>query len=219
MASRSPHSFLSVTNQGLAAIVQTAGNSDCHIVLRGSDSGPNYSRAHVEEAVNALKSVHAPLAVMVDCSHGNSQKNHLNQLKVVDDIVSQCGESGHAASRHIIGVMVESNIVAGAQKLTCGVGQKEKLTYGQSVTDACISWDDTETVLDRLASGVRARRQFHGPIGSSVAGSSDLGVIAVGSKVIDLDASKNVAKPKAEKKTDREALSPLSAEQEQKVRW
>jgi 3-deoxy-7-phosphoheptulonate synthase len=162
VASRSPHSFLSVTNQGLAAIVQTSGNPDCHLVLRGADTGPNYERKYVDDAVKALASVNAPLAVMIDCSHGNSNKDHRNQMKVVRSIAEQCAQSDHTTSQHIVGVMIESNLVEGAQKLQCGVGQKEKLTYGQSVTDACIAWSDTERALAELAEGVRARRKIHG---------------------------------------------------------
>lgn len=161
VASRSPHSFLSVTTQGLAAIVETSGNPDCHIVLRGSELGPNYTREYVTDAVKALEAVKAPPAVMIDCSHGNSNKDHRNQRKVVQSIVAQCGEADHPSSRYIVGVMIESNLIGGAQKLNCGVGEKEKLTYGQSVTDACIDWEETELVLAELAEGVRARRKIH----------------------------------------------------------
>lgn len=159
VASRSPHSFLSVTNQGLAAIVETAGNPDCHIVLRGADSGPNYERRYVEDAAAALKSVDAPLAVMIDCSHGNSSKNHRNQPKVVQSICEQLTDATNPSARHIVGVMIESNLVEGNQKLVCGPGQKAKLVYGQSVTDACISWSDTEQVIKQLAEAVRQRRK------------------------------------------------------------
>lgn len=161
VASRSPHSFLSVTNQGLAAIVETTGNPDCHLVLRGADTGPNYEREYVDSAVHSLASVGAPLAVMIDCSHGNSNKDHRNQLKVVRSIAEQCAMPDHATSKHIVGVMIESNLIAGNQKLQCGIGEKEKLTYGQSVTDACIGWEDTEIALAELAAGVRARRKIH----------------------------------------------------------
>jgi 3-deoxy-7-phosphoheptulonate synthase len=168
IASRSAHSFQGVTNQGLAAIVETSGNPDCHLVLRGADSGPNYERKFVDEAVVALKAASAgksegdvlPLAIMIDASHGNSNKDHRNQLKVVADVAAQLSQADHPNSRHIVGVMVESNLFEGAQKLVCGPGKKEQLKYGQSVTDACISWADTETVLELLAKGVQQRRNI-----------------------------------------------------------
>jgi len=162
VASRSPHSFLSVTSQGLAAIVETTGNPDCHLVLRGADHGPNYERKYVDEAVAALKAVKAPPAVMVDASHGNSRKDHRRQMEVVEDVAQQLGDASHPNGRHIVGVMVESHLVEGAQKLDCAVGVKDKLKYGQSVTDACIGWSDTEKVLARLAEGVQARRKAFG---------------------------------------------------------
>ena len=161
VASRSPHSFLSVTSQGLAAIVETSGNPDCHLVLRGADVGPNYERKFVDEAVGALARVSAPLAVMIDASHGNSNKHHANQIKVVADVAAQLAQQNHPNSKHIVGVMVESNLVEGAQKLECGPGRKQQLKYGQSVTDACIAWDDTEKVLAMLAEGVQARRKIY----------------------------------------------------------
>ena len=160
VASRSPHSFLGVTSQGLAAIVETSGNPDCHLVLRGADVGPNYERKFVDEAVAALVRVSAPLAVMIDASHGNSNKDHNNQVKVVANVAAQLAQQNHPNSKHIVGVMVESNLVEGAQKLECGPGRKQQLKYGQSVTDACIAWDDTEKVLAMLAEGVQARRKI-----------------------------------------------------------
>jgi len=166
IASRSAHSFQGVTNQGLAAIVETSGNPDCHLVLRGADSGPDYERKYVDEAVAAIKAASAgksdaealPPGLMIDASHGNSNKDHRNQLKVVSDVAAQLSDPSHPNARHITGVMVESNLVEGAQKLVCGPGSKAKLQYGQSVTDACISWTDTETVLELLAKGVQQRR-------------------------------------------------------------
>jgi len=161
VASRSPHSFLSVTTQGLAAIVETRGNPDCHIVLRGAESGPNYERKYVDEAVASLKAVNSPAAVMIDCSHGNSNKKHENQLKVVSNIIEQLSASPkeHPNNKHIVGVMIESHLNEGNQKLTCAPGAKEKLKYGQSVTDACIGWEASESVLKQLAEGVQARRK------------------------------------------------------------
>jgi 3-deoxy-7-phosphoheptulonate synthase len=145
----------------LAAIVETSGNPDCHLVLRGADIGPNYERRFVDEAVAALAKVNAPRAVMIDASHGNSNKDHRNQMKVIADVAAQLAHEDHPNSIHIVGVMVESNLVEGAQKLECGPGRKQQLKYGQSVTDACIAWDDTEKVLAMLAEGVQARRKLH----------------------------------------------------------
>lgn len=167
VAARSAHSFLGVTSQGLAAIVETSGNPDCHLVLRGADSGPNYARRFVDEAVEALKAVKAPLAVMIDASHGNSCKDHRNQLRVIADVAEQLAASDHPNSRAIVGVMVESNLVEGHQKLECGPGKKAQLKYGQSVTDACISWDETERVLAMLAEAVQARRKVYAAAASS----------------------------------------------------
>lgn len=151
-----------MTSQGLAAIVETSGNPDCHLVLRGADSGPNYARKFVDEAVEALKAVKAPLAVMIDASHGNSNKDHRNQLRVISDVALQMSQKDHPNSRHIVGVMIESNLLEGNQKLECGPGKKAQLKYGQSVTDACIHWEDTEKVLSMLAEAVQARRKVHG---------------------------------------------------------
>lgn len=131
-------------------------------MLRGADSGPNYARRFVDEAVEALKAVKAPLAVMIDASHGNSNKDHRNQLRVVADIAEQLSAKDHPNSRAIVGVMVESNLIEGNQKLDCGPGKKAQLKYGQSVTDACIHWADTEQVLSMLAEAVQARRKVHG---------------------------------------------------------
>ena len=167
VAARSPHSFLGVTSQGLAAIVETGGNPDCHLVLRGAESGPNYSRRFVDEAVEALRAVKAPLAVMIDASHGNSCKDHRNQLRVVADIVHQLSQEDHPNSRAIVGVMIESNLVEGQQKLECGPGRKAQLSYGQSVTDACISWPDTEQALSMLAEAVQARRKIYAAAAAS----------------------------------------------------
>jgi len=165
VASRYPHSFLGATTQGLAAIIETNGNPDAHIVLRGGDSGPNYAREHVECAANLLQSVKAPVAVMVDCSHGNSvgddgKKDYRNQMRVLENVCQQMQDTTHLEQASALcGVMIESNLVEGAQKLTCGPGAKEKLTYGQSVTDACVGWNETEKALDMLAQAVRKRRE------------------------------------------------------------
>jgi 3-deoxy-7-phosphoheptulonate synthase len=150
-ASAHPHHFLSVTKEGLAAIVATRGNPDCHVILRGASGGPNYSAAHVAKASDALAHAALPAKVMVDCSHGNSAKDHLRQRAVSDDLAAQIAGGAHA----IFGVMMESHLVGGRQNLKPG----QPLTYGQSITDACLAWDDTVPCLRRLAEAVRQRRK------------------------------------------------------------
>ncbi|MEZ5300577.1 MAG: 3-deoxy-7-phosphoheptulonate synthase [Verrucomicrobiales bacterium] len=140
-AARHPHHFLSVRKEGDAAIVKTKGNDTCHIILRGGKSGPNYSADAIAAVVAQLESAGLPAYVMVDCSHGNSDKDHNKQPAVADDLARQI-ESG---SRAITGVMLESNLVAGSQKVIPG----EDLVYGQSITDACMGWEATEEVLER----------------------------------------------------------------------
>lgn len=151
-ASSRPHHFLSVTKQGVSAIVQTAGNEDCHIILRGGSDGPNYDAGSIQLAVDALDKQELPPYLMVDCSHGNSRKDFRNQPAVAADLASQLA----GGSKAITAVMIESNLVEGNQKL--GDGDLNKLTRGQSVTDACISWETTETVLATLAEAVQKRR-------------------------------------------------------------
>jgi len=145
-----PHHFLSVTKQGLAAIVTTRGNPLCHLILRGGSSGPNYDKPSVDAAVKSLEAGGLKPSVMVDCSHANSGKRHENQPGVAEVLAAQIA----AGSRAITGVMLESFLVAGRQEP--GVGQP--LTYGQSITDACMAWDATLPVLRSLAAAVRARR-------------------------------------------------------------
>ena len=148
-AASHPHQFLSVTKQGFAAIVKTRGNDSCHTILRGAKQGPNFSAEHVAQAAAALTKAKLAPRVMIDCSHGNSQKDPLKQR----DVAANVGEQLQAGDPHIFGVMIESNLVGGRQD------QKPdtKLTYGQSITDACIGWEDTETTLRGLAAAVRAR--------------------------------------------------------------
>ena len=153
-ASQSPHCFLSVTTQGLAAIVETEGNRDCHIVLRGSDSGPNYDAQHIRETEAMMEKARLTASVMVDCSHGNSSKQHAQQALVVRSVCEQVAQG----SASIMGVMVESNVHEGSQKLECAAGAKERLKYGVSVTDACIGWEQTEDVLRDLSRAVQQRR-------------------------------------------------------------
>ncbi|KIM43157.1 hypothetical protein M413DRAFT_443967 [Hebeloma cylindrosporum] len=155
-AARSGHVFLSVGKEGLSSIVETTGNPDVHVILRGGASGPNYAAEFVREAGAKLAKAGLPPRLMIDCSHGNSSKQHQKQAEVADDIARQL-ESEETAS-YIMGVMLESNLVEGRQDIPASgpVGLK----YGQSVTDACLSWQSTVPVLDRLREGVRARREL-----------------------------------------------------------
>ena len=150
-AARGSHHFLSVTKQGVAAIVKTTGNECCHIILRGGKSGQNFSADKVAEVTGMLEAAKLVPSVMIDCSHGNSNKDHRNQPKVAADIASQM-RSGNKA---ITGVMLESHLVEGRQDVVPG---KEPV-FGQSITDACINWDATKDVLDHLADAVRGRRR------------------------------------------------------------
>lgn len=145
------HHFLSVTKQGVSAIVSTKGNDSCHIILRGSTRGTNYDPASIAEVGAALREKGLPARMMVDCSHGNSLKDFHNQPAVARSLAEQVagGESAIAA------VMIESNLVEGSQKLT----DPSSLVYGQSITDSCLGWDDTVAALDELAAAVRQRRK------------------------------------------------------------
>ena len=144
------HQFLSVTKQGLSAIVATRGNPDCHLILRGGSGQPNYEAASVARAVEALEKAKLPPRLMVDCSHGNSRKDPARQPEVARDIAGQL----RAGGRSVAGVMIESHLVGGRQDRVAG----GKLTYGQSITDACLAWSDTVPVLRDLAAAIRARR-------------------------------------------------------------
>ncbi|MBX3739907.1 MAG: 3-deoxy-7-phosphoheptulonate synthase [Akkermansiaceae bacterium] len=146
-----PHHFLSVTKQGVSAIVSTAGNESCHLILRGGKSGPNYDKQSVAAAEAMLREQNLPASVMVDCSHGNSMKDYRNQPMVAADLCNQIS----AGSRTVTSVMIESNLVEGNQSLSKDLSS---LVRGKSVTDACIGWDDTVEVLDRFAAAIRARR-------------------------------------------------------------
>jgi len=148
-AASAPHCFLSVTKYGHSAIVETRGNGDCHIILRGGKE-PNYSAHHVSAVKTGLEKAGLDAQVMIDFSHANSSKQFQKQLVVAEDVSRQIAEGEQA----IIGVMIESHLVEGNQNLESG----EPLVYGKSVTDACIGWDDTETVLRQLAAAVKARR-------------------------------------------------------------
>jgi len=146
-----PHHFLSVTKQGVSAIVSTAGNESCHLILRGGKTGPNYDKDSVAAAEAMLREQKLPPSVMVDCSHGNSMKDYRNQPMVAADLCNQIA----GGSRTITSVMIESNLVEGSQKLSKDLSS---MVRGQSVTDACIGWDDTVAVLDRFAEAIRSRR-------------------------------------------------------------
>jgi 3-deoxy-7-phosphoheptulonate synthase len=152
-ASARPHHFLSIHKNGQVAIVETKGNTDCHVILRGGKT-PNYDAAQVESACRDLEAAKLPPTLMVDCSHANSSKQHEKQIDVARDIATQLG----AGSRKIFGVMVESHLKPGAQKFSPGKDDASQLTYGQSITDACIGWDDSLTVLDVLSKAVTTRR-------------------------------------------------------------
>lgn len=145
-----PHRFLGVTKQGLAAIIATAGNPHCHIILRGGSKGPNYDAASIAEVEAMLKANDLPLNIMVDCSHGNSGKDHTVQPLVAKDVADQVA----AGNRSITGVMLESFLKPGQQKVEPG----KPLVYGQSITDKCMSWEVSGEVLERFAEAVRARR-------------------------------------------------------------
>jgi 3-deoxy-7-phosphoheptulonate synthase len=153
-AAARPHHFLSVHKNGQVAIVETKGNRDCHVILRGGKA-PNYDAAHVEAACKDLEAAKLPGTLMVDCSHANSNKQHERQLDVARDVASQIS----AGSRRIFGVMVESHLHAGAQKFSAGKDDPTKLVYGQSITDACLGWDDSLQVLEVLSGAVKARRR------------------------------------------------------------
>ncbi len=148
-----PHHFLSIHKNGQVAIVATTGNKDCHVILRGGNK-PNYDAESVASACKDLEAVKLPPRLMVDCSHANSSKQHEKQLEVARNIAGQIS----GGSEHIFGVMVESHLKAGAQKFTPGKDDAAQLVYGQSITDACIGWDDSEYVLDLLSKAVTARR-------------------------------------------------------------
>ncbi|MFZ4759959.1 MAG: 3-deoxy-7-phosphoheptulonate synthase AroG [Burkholderiaceae bacterium] len=148
-AASQPHHFLSVTKGGHSAIVSTNGNEDCHMILRGGKA-PNYDRASVESACREAGSAALACRLMIDASHGNSQKKHENQIAVARDIADQLADG----ESRVFGVMIESHLVSGRQDLVAGRG----LTYGQSITDACIGWEDTIPVLETLAEGVAERR-------------------------------------------------------------
>ena len=156
-AAARPHHFLSVHKNGQVAIVETRGNKDCHVILRGGKT-PNYDAAHVAAACKEIEAAKLDCTLMVDCSHANSSKQHERQVDVARDVAAQMKDGSHC----IFGVMVESHLNAGAQKFSAGKDDPAKLEYGKSITDACIGWDDSLTVLDILSEAVSARRSATG---------------------------------------------------------
>jgi len=152
-AASRPHHFLSVHKNGQVAIVETKGNKDCHVILRGGKT-PNYDAAHVAAACKEIEAARLPCRLMVDFSHANASKQHERQIDVARDVAAQLA----AGTRCIFGVMVESHLVAGAQKFSPGKDDPATLEYGQSITDGCIGWEHSLEVLDILSAAVAARR-------------------------------------------------------------
>jgi 3-deoxy-7-phosphoheptulonate synthase len=148
------HHFLSIHKNGSVSVVQTKGNPDCHVILRGGKA-PNYDAASVDAACKDLAAAKLPASLMVDCSHANSSKQHEKQLEVARDIAAQMS----GGSKQIFGVMVESHLHGGAQKFTPGKDDPVKLEFGKSITDACLHWEDSLQVVQVLADAVKARRK------------------------------------------------------------
>lgn len=148
-AAQNPHSFLSVTKQGVSAIVRTEGNNTCHVILRGGGGKTNYDAESIRQVAEQLSQACLNARVMVDCSHGNSQKDHTKQPLVAADVAEQI----RRGDRYIFGVMLESHLEEGCQEVVEG----RELVYGQSITDACISWATTQEVLADLADAVARR--------------------------------------------------------------
>ncbi|KAI8636837.1 3-deoxy-7-phosphoheptulonate synthase [Parasitella parasitica] len=152
-AAAAPHHFLGLNSDGVVCIIRTTGNEDCHVILRGGKKGPNYDKKHVQEAKQLLTKSGLPSSIMIDCSHGNSNKDHRNQPIVAQCIADQVSQGEDA----LVGVMIESHLKEGKQSVP-----KEgpcALEYGVSITDACIDWKETELVLNNLASAVKKRRE------------------------------------------------------------
>ena len=148
----SPHHFLSVTKEGQSAIISTTGNQDCHVILRGGHT-PNYDAKHVDSVCSSLASAGLAARLMIDCSHANSSKQYKLQIEVARDVGTQIA----AGDARIIGLMIESHLNEGRQDQMPG----SELAYGQSITDACLGWEDTVNILQGLAASVRARREKH----------------------------------------------------------
>jgi 3-deoxy-7-phosphoheptulonate synthase len=151
-AAAGEHVFPGINSDGLAALISTTGNPDCHVILRGGSGGPNYSATDVEAALGRLRAGGLPERLIIDASHGNSGKSHVRQAEVVSEIAARVA----GGERGIAGLMLESFLVAGRQDLE--LGQGTALTHGQSITDACLSWETTSALLDELAEAVATRR-------------------------------------------------------------
>lgn len=147
-----PHRFVSITEEGKPAILHTKGNSACHIILRGTQYGPNYTLTHIRKAAALLKNNELIPRLMVDCSHGNSMKDYRRQSTVLQSLIQQI----EAGSTSLLGLMLESNLIPGKQEYR----SKTELVYGQSITDGCIGWEDTVRLLTQLANTVKKRRLF-----------------------------------------------------------
>ena len=158
LAASQPHHFLAVTKQGRSAIATTAGNEDCHVILRGGKT-PNYDAPSVEAASKVISGAGLKPCVMIDASHGNSSKRPENQPLVIESVAAQV----EAGDRRIVGVMIESHLVAGRQDLIPG----KPLVYGQSITDGCIDWDSSVHLLERLSRAVKIRRAARSDIGEA----------------------------------------------------
>jgi 3-deoxy-7-phosphoheptulonate synthase len=151
VAARASHAFMGMTKMGMAAIFETRGNDDGHVILRGGNKGTNYDAASIDAVCAVLRKAGLREQVMVDCSHANSAKQHRRQIEVAADLARQIG----AGDRRIVGVMIESHLDEGRQDMLPGV----PLQRGVSITDACIGWSQTEPVLQQLAEAVKARRR------------------------------------------------------------
>ena len=163
-AANHPHHFLSVHKSGQVAIVDTDGNPDCHLILRGGSHATNFDAQSIADACSNLTASGLRPSVMVDCSHANSHKKHTEQVNVAHDIAQQI----EAGANNIFGVMIEGHLNEGAQKFTPGKDNPNQLAYGQSITDACLGWEDSVAVLERLAQAVRTRRAAHKKTSSKV---------------------------------------------------
>jgi 3-deoxy-7-phosphoheptulonate synthase len=151
IACRSPHAFMGMTKMGQVAIFETAGNEDCHIILRGGSRGPNYAPTDIQAAGAILHKAGVSERVMVDCSHANSAKKYERQIEVAQEVAAQVA----GGERRIMGLMIESHLKPGRQDLRAG----EPLQPGVSITDGCIGWDQTVPVLRGLAQAARTRRE------------------------------------------------------------
>ena len=145
----SPHRFLGISPTGQVSVIQTKGNAHGHVVLRGGSSGPNYAPEHIQACESALEKLGLTQSIMVDCSHANSNKDHRQQRNVVDSVIQQIA----AGNRSITGLMIESHLHEGNQS----INNPDGLSYGVSITDACINWDETDSLLRQLAEQLAAR--------------------------------------------------------------